>query len=45
MSPYMWMCSGPMSTTPLDGEGIEAMIGIAGFCPRRRTSATENPML
>src|SRR6476646_7605698 len=24
ISPYMWMCSGPRSTTPLDGEGIEA---------------------
>jgi hypothetical protein len=33
MSPYMWMCSGPMSTTPLDGEGIEATIGTGRILP------------
>ena len=33
MSPYMWMCSGPRSTTPLLGEGIEATIGTGRILP------------
>src|SRR6478735_7817625 len=31
--PYMWIVSGPMSTAPLDGDGIEArrlMVGTMG---------------
>jgi hypothetical protein len=35
MSPYMWMCSGPMSTTPLLGEGIEARVGTGRILPAR----------
>ena len=28
ISPYMWMCSGPRSTTPELGDGIEASGGM-----------------
>src|ERR671930_656946 len=36
--PYMWIVSGPTSTVPLDGEGIEATRATARFCPPPRSA-------
>src|SRR5215210_8990590 len=37
--PYMWIVSGPMSSVPVCGDGMEAIIG-ATFCPGRMTPAS-----
>src|SRR5689334_13272129 len=37
--PYMWIVSGPRSIVPVCGEGMEARITGATFCPRPGTPA------
>src|SRR5215831_10434789 len=32
--PYMWIVSGPMSSVPVCGEGMDARLTRATFCPR-----------
>src|SRR5436853_6306771 len=39
--PYMWIVSGPRSSVPLCGEGIEARFTRAPFCPGVRTPALD----
>src|SRR5215208_1318555 len=38
--PYMWIVSGPRSSVPVPGEGMEARLTPATFCPRRATPAS-----
>src|SRR4051812_26207464 len=41
ISPYMWIVSGPRSRVPLCGEGIDARVTRATFCPAGRTPALD----
>jgi hypothetical protein len=34
ISPYMWIVSGPSSSVPEDGEGMDARTVTAGILPR-----------
>ena len=43
ISPYMWTVSGPRSSVPVCGEGIEARSHGATFCPRGATPARWAP--
>src|SRR3954464_13480034 len=41
ISPYMWIVSGPRSSVPLCGEGMEARLTRATFCPVVETPASD----
>src|SRR3954454_1946616 len=44
ISPYMWIVSGPRSRVPLCGEGIDARVTRATFCPEAWTPALDQDL-